>query len=174
MRHRFPVASLSRPSSPTWHVNAHHVRTCCGHLRDHHARCRRPPSRRANSRPPRRPENHQALRPCPQEPRQTPELHPRRLCGFWHLTRLPVVPMCASRSRQSVSLCEVVDLGCDLGSTESAFQFFFAADTSTQTIPLLPSWSAITVSEGALLSSTTVPPAATAAAMRCSATSGAT
>ena len=60
------------------------------------------------------------------------------------------------------------------GSTELAFQFFFAADTSTQTIPLLPSWSAITVSEGALLSSTTVPPAATAAAIRCSATSGAT
>ena len=60
------------------------------------------------------------------------------------------------------------------GSTESAFQSCFAADTSTQTIPLLPSWSAITVSEGALLPSTTVPPAATAAAIRCSATSGAT
>ncbi len=77
-------------------------------------------------------------------------------------------------TRQSVSSCEVVNLGRDRGSTESAFQFFFAADTSTQTTPLLPSWSAITVSEGALLSSTTVPPAATAAAIRCSATSGAT
>ena len=39
---------------------------------------------------------------------------------------------------------------------------------------LLPSWSAITVYEGAWLSSTTIPPAATAAAIRCSATSGAT
>jgi integrase len=58
--------------------------------------------------------------------------------------------------RESVTsecqLCEVVDLGRDRGSTESASQFFFAADTSAQTIPLLPSWSAITVSEGALLS----------------------
>src|SRR5690554_4500186 len=50
------------------------------------------------------------------------------------------------------------------GSIEWAFQSFFAADTSTHTTPLLPSWSAITVSEGALLSSTTVPPAARAAA----------
>ena len=60
------------------------------------------------------------------------------------------------------------------GSTELAFQSFFAADTSTHTTPLLPSWSAITVSEGALLSSTMVPPAARAPAIRCSATSGAT
>ena len=60
------------------------------------------------------------------------------------------------------------------GSTDLPVQSFFAADASTQTIPLLPSWSAITVSEGASLSSTTVPPAATAAAIRCSATSGAT
>ena len=60
------------------------------------------------------------------------------------------------------------------GSPELAVHAFFAADTSTHTIPLLPSWSAITVSEGALLSSTTVPPAARAAAIRCSATSGAT
>jgi hypothetical protein len=60
------------------------------------------------------------------------------------------------------------------GSPELAVQSFFAADTSTHTIPLLPSWSAITVSEGALLSSTTVPPAARAAAIRCPATSGAT
>lgn len=51
---------------------------------------------------------------------------------------------------------------------------FVAADMSTQTTPLLPSWSAIAVSEGASLSSTTVPPAATAAAIRCSAASGAT
>ena len=58
--------------------------------------------------------------------------------------------------------------------TGSAVHTFVAADTSTQTTPLLPSWSAITVSEGALLSSTTVPPAATAAAIRCAATSGAT
>ncbi len=60
------------------------------------------------------------------------------------------------------------------GSTELALQSFFAVDTSTHRIPLLPSWSAITVSEGALLSSTTVPPAARTAAIRCSATSGAT
>ncbi len=36
---------------------------------------------------------------------------------------------------------------------------------------LLPSWSAITVYDGAWLSST-IPPAVTAAAIRCSATSG--
>lgn len=60
------------------------------------------------------------------------------------------------------------------GSTELALQSFFPADTSTQRTPLLPSWSAITVSAGALLSSTTVPPAARMAAIRCSATSGAT
>ena len=60
------------------------------------------------------------------------------------------------------------------GSPDLPVQSFFAADASTQTTPLLPSWSAITVSEGASLSSTTVPPAATAAAIRCSATSGAT
>ena len=45
---------------------------------------------------------------------------------------------------------------------------------SAKTTPVLPSWSAITVSDGASLSSTTVPPAARAAAIRCSATSGAT
>lgn len=45
------------------------------------------------------------------------------------------------------------------GSPDLPVQSFFAADASTQTIPLLPSWSAITVSEGASLSSTTVPPA---------------
>ncbi len=60
------------------------------------------------------------------------------------------------------------------GSRELAVQSFFAADTSTHTIALLPSWSAITVSEGALLSSTMVPPAARAAAIRSPATSGAT
>ncbi len=49
-----------------------------------------------------------------------------------------------------------------------------AADMSAQMIPLLPSGSAITVSPGAPLSSTTVPPAATAPATRCSTTSGAT
>src|SRR5262245_2395698 len=62
----------------------------------------------------------------------------------------------------------------DPGSTDLPVQSFLAADASTQTIPLLPSWSAITVSEGASLSSTMVPPAATAAAIRCSATSDAT
>ena len=74
---------------------------------------------------------------------------------------------------QLASIC-VTARPCRSRGNESVFQFFFAADTSTQTIPLLPSWSAITVSEGALLSSTTVPPAATAATIRCSATSGAT
>ena len=60
------------------------------------------------------------------------------------------------------------------GLPESAVQSFVAADASMHTTPLLPSWSAITVRDGASLSSTTVPPAATAAAIRCSATSGAT
>lgn len=49
----------------------------------------------------------------------------------------------------------------------------FARGWATHKMPLLPSWSVITVSDGASLSST-VPPAATAAAIRCSATSGAT
>jgi dihydrofolate reductase len=60
------------------------------------------------------------------------------------------------------------------GSPGSAVQSFVAADVSTHRTPLLPSWSAMTVSAGASLSSTTVPPAARAAATRCSATSGAT
>ena len=49
-----------------------------------------------------------------------------------------------------------------------------AGARATHRTPLLPSWSASTVSAGASLSSTTVAPAATAAAIRCSATSGAT
>ena len=57
---------------------------------------------------------------------------------------------------------------------ESVVQSFVAGDSATHRTPVVPSWSAITVSEGASLSSTTVPPAATAAAIRCSATSGAT
>jgi hypothetical protein len=60
------------------------------------------------------------------------------------------------------------------GSTALALQPFFTADTSTQRTPSLPSWSAITVSEGALLPSTTVPPTARTAAIRGSAASGAT
>jgi len=67
-----------------------------------------------------------------------------------------------------------VDAAPRLPSTELAVHSVFAADPSAQTTPLLPSWSAITVSDGALLSSMTVPPAATAMAIRCSATSGAT
>jgi len=57
------------------------------------------------------------------------------------------------------------------GGQPTGASVFFAADTSTQTTPLLPFWSAVAVSAGASLSSTTVPPAATAAAIRCSATS---
>ena len=49
-----------------------------------------------------------------------------------------------------------------------------AARSDVHTHALLPSWSAITVYDGAWLSSTTIPPAATAAAIRSSATSGAT
>ena len=45
---------------------------------------------------------------------------------------------------------------------------------ATQRTPVFPSGSAITVSDGAPVSSTTVPPAATAAAIRRSATSAAT
>lgn len=57
---------------------------------------------------------------------------------------------------------------------EPAIYSLFAAETSTQTTPLLPSWSAITVIAGALLSSMTDPPAARAAAIRGPADSGAT
>ena len=53
-------------------------------------------------------------------------------------------------------------------------QSCFTAEVSTHTTPSLPSWSAITMSPGASLSSMIVAPAATAAAIRCSATSGAT
>ena len=53
-------------------------------------------------------------------------------------------------------------------------QSFGSGDSATQRTPVLPSWSAITVSDGASESSTTVPPAATAAAILCSATSAAT
>ena len=75
---------------------------------------------------------------------------------------------------RSVHLCRA-ELGTRMNAPgHRPVHSFFAADVSAQTIPLLPSWSAITVSEGASLSSTTVPPAATAAAIRCSATSGAT
>ncbi len=67
--------------------------------------------------------------------------------------------------RRSIPI-EVVNAVCAQSSV--------AGDAATQTTPVLPSWSAITVSDGASLSSTTVPPAATAAAIRCWATSGAT
>jgi len=49
-----------------------------------------------------------------------------------------------------------------------------AGDSATQMTPVLPSWSASTVSDGESLSSTTLPPAATTAAMRCSPTSSGT
>jgi hypothetical protein len=49
-----------------------------------------------------------------------------------------------------------------------------AGEREVHTHALLPSWSAMTVHEGARLSSTIVAPAATAAAIRWSATSGAT
>jgi site-specific recombinase XerD len=55
------------------------------HVRDHHARGRRQPPRRADRRPPRRPKSHHALRPGPQEPRPAPQLHPRRLHGIRHV-----------------------------------------------------------------------------------------
>ena len=45
------------------------------------------PPRRPDRRPPRRPAHHHALRPSPQEPRPTPQLHPRRLHGLRNLTR---------------------------------------------------------------------------------------
>jgi hypothetical protein len=51
---------------------------------------------------------------------------------------------------------------------------FCAAGSVVHTHALLPSWSTITVYEGAWLSSTTIPPALTAALIRCSATSGGT
>ena len=56
----------------------------------------------------------------------------------------------------------------------SAAQSFVAGDSATHTTPRLPSWSAITVSDGDSLSSTTVPPAVTAAEIRSSAASRAT
>ena len=96
---------------------------------------------------------------------------------FLHRACTPT-PDCRSSTGQVTVICADKarhgDPRPSRGSPEFAVQSFFAADTSTHTTPLLPSWSAITVSEGALLSSTTVPPAARAAAIRCSATSGAT
>jgi hypothetical protein len=46
-----------------------------------------------NRRPPRRPTNHHALRPRPQQPRPPPQLPPRRLHGLRHLTDLTLAPM---------------------------------------------------------------------------------
>ena len=55
------------------------------HFRDHHARRRRQPARRTDRRPPCRPTHDDALRPCPQEPRPAPQLHPRRLPGIGNI-----------------------------------------------------------------------------------------
>jgi integrase/recombinase XerD len=41
----------------------------------------------SRSPPPCRPSHHDALRPCSQEPRPSPQLHPRRLHGLRHLNR---------------------------------------------------------------------------------------
>jgi integrase/recombinase XerD len=57
------------------------------HLRHHHARRRRAPSRRPDRRSTRRPANHHALGPSTQEPRPTPQLHPRRLHGLRNVSR---------------------------------------------------------------------------------------
>ena len=56
------------------------------HLRHHHARRRRGPAGRPDRRPARRSADHDALRPGPQEPRPSPQLHPGRLHGLRHLT----------------------------------------------------------------------------------------
>ena len=65
-------------------AHPHMLRHTFGH---HHARRRRGPARRTDRGPPRRPQNHNALRPRPKEPRPPSQLHPRRLYGLGHLTR---------------------------------------------------------------------------------------
>jgi integrase len=59
-----------------------------------HARRRRRPARHPNRRPPRRPAHDHALRP--HQPRQAPQLHPRRVHVFRDLTR-PELPMCDAK-----------------------------------------------------------------------------
>ena len=75
---------------------------------------------------------------------------------------------------KAVPVCRLEAVPGRSSASEEARQSVVAADMSTQTTPSLPSWSAITVNEGESLSSTTVPPAARAAAIRCWAASGAT
>jgi hypothetical protein len=56
------------------------------HFRDDRAGCRGGPARCPDRRPARRSPDDHALRPGPEEPRLSPELHPRRLHGLRHLT----------------------------------------------------------------------------------------
>jgi integrase/recombinase XerD len=56
------------------------------HVRDDHARCGRGSARCPDRCPARGSADHDAVRPGPQEPRPSPQLHPRRLHGLRHLT----------------------------------------------------------------------------------------
>ena len=82
----------------------------------------------------------------------------------------------AERCRRLGLLAQMgpVELNRDARRPDVPGHPFRAGDSAVHTQALLPSWSAITVYDGAWLSSTTIPPAATAAAIRCSATSGGT
>jgi hypothetical protein len=79
---------------------------------DRHAATRRlRPARCPDRRPACRSPHHHALRPCPQEPRPVPQLHPRRLHGLWHLTP-PCLPSYRLRETpgRSSSVAYTLDL----------------------------------------------------------------
>ena len=64
---------------------------CSGiHLRHHDARRRRRRTPCTDRRPPCRPAHHHALRLSAQQPRPTPQLHPRRRHGLRPQTRCPI------------------------------------------------------------------------------------
>jgi hypothetical protein len=160
--------SKRRPGPTTPGTRRYWWPSCCRSLRQRWVATRRARSPSTRGRP---------AKSCPDTPgrreasgtRSVPTAH-ARICrepsGCAGEVKCPPMPMSDPAGRS--------DPRPDHGSPDLPVQSFFAADASTQTIPLLPSWSAITVCEGASLSLTTVPPAATAAAIRCSATSGAT
>jgi len=68
-------------SSRRWHHPPDQPARSAPHVLHHRAGRRHRHPRHAVRDAPRRPTHHHALRPSPQEPRPTPQLHPRRLHG---------------------------------------------------------------------------------------------
>jgi len=79
-RLRSPGGRRRRPTAADAPAHA------AAHLRHHDARRGGLPARRPDRGSARRPADHHAVRPSPQEPRPPPELHPRCVHGVRHLT----------------------------------------------------------------------------------------